>query len=274
LQKISRINIEKLIKSNLSGNDISVYFILLLHAIEKKGAIYMLEVSINAAFSILSRNFPYLSRSSFYASFKRLEEYGFISIREDKNVIFINDQELITAFEGDFKTKGYIALPDFVFLKDFYKLPISGKRLALKLLSMLNGSINHRPVRLDPSDPALMSLLRKNSPQQVRNVFEEVKIFFKIIHTDNDTFACQISKKAFEFKLILKHVSLLNIFKRVYKVVVSFFKRWAYDYTLSELEGLVMAFRRSKKKEIYEKLKKYIRLETTIHDFEAYFTSF
>ncbi|MEQ6359426.1 hypothetical protein V7D15_06915 [Thermoanaerobacter thermohydrosulfuricus] len=274
MKKISRANIEKLIKSKLTGNDISVFLVLLLHANEEKGAIYILEVSINIVFSILSRNFPYLSRSSFYASFKRLESYGLISVREDKNAIFINDPELITAFEGDFKTKGYITLPDFVFSKDFHNLSVSGKRLTLKLLSMLNGSTNHKPVRLDPSDPALMSLLRKNTSQQVRNVFEEVKIFFKIVHTNNDIFECRISKKAFQFELILKHISPLNIFKRVYKVVVSFFRRWGYNYTLSELEKLVMALRWFKKKEIYEKLKKYIRLETTIHDFEAYFTSF
>ncbi|MGB9763558.1 MAG: hypothetical protein ACPLW7_06205 [Minisyncoccia bacterium] len=274
MKKISRANIKKLITLNLSSNDISIFLILLLHAKEKKGAIYMLEVSINTVFSALLRNFPYLSRSSFYASFRRLEAYRFISLREDKNAIFINDHELITVFEGDFKTKGYITLPDFVFSKDFHELSVSSKRLALNLLSMLNGSVNHKPVRLDPSDPALMSLLRKNTPQQVRNVFEEIKIFFKIVHTSNDIFECQIYKKAFEFKLILRHVSPLNIFKRVYKVIVSFLRRWGYDYTLSELEGLVKAFRWFKKKEIYEKLKKYIRLETTIYDLEAYFTSF
>ncbi|NNG66452.1 hypothetical protein [Caldanaerobacter subterraneus] len=274
MKKISRANIEKLISKKLSGNDISVFLIILQYAEEKKGAFYIPQHSLNSFFCILSRNFPHISRSAFYASVKRLEAFGLISYRKEKGVIFVNDQELIAAFEGDFKTKGYITLPDFVFSRDFHELSLAGKRLVLKLLSLLNGSVNHKPVRLDPSDPALMSLLRKNFPQQVRNVFEEIKIFFKIIHNDNDIFECKISKKAFEFKLVLKYVSPLNIFKRVYKLIERFFKRWGYDYTLSELEALVMAFRRFKKKEIYEKLKKYIRLETTIHDLEAYFSSF
>lgn len=271
MKKISRQMIEKIINDkNLKRNDITVILSLLYFANEKNGAIIIQHITKYTLFLKLIRSFTYLNMASLYRSFKRLEEAGYISFRN--NTVFINDDELIDAFTKEFKTKGYVILPDFVFSHMFCNKSLSAKRLILKLLSMLNSDINHKPVRLDPH--SLLELLRKNTVQKVRNVFDEISDLFIIEHNSNDIFECSISKESFNYKLVIRNVSYQSIFRRVYKTVKSFLNLSRYNYTLEEIEGLVWALRLDKKKNIRYKLLKYINIDYEIFDLTAYLQSF
>ncbi|MGF7431899.1 hypothetical protein PQV03_14190 [Thermoanaerobacterium thermosaccharolyticum] len=272
MNKISRQMINNLISNKeIDRNDICTYFILLHFAHEINGAIIIDRTSKYTLFLRIIRSLPYFNMASLYRSFNRLEKLGFISFR--KNTVFLNDDELINAFYKE-KTKGYIVVPDFVLTESFYSKSLAAKKLTLKLLSMLNGDLK-KAVKLDPA--GLQEILRKNTVQKVRNVFEEISDLFLIEHnTISDIFEIKLNKDILDIKLQMRQVSNQSIFRRVCKAVKSTLNAFKYNYTLELLEMLVEACRTFKKKEIRNKLIKYISLDsnTEIKNLDAYFQSF
>lgn len=221
--------INNLINSKkIDRNDICTYFILLHFAHEINGAIIIDRTSKYTLFLRIIRSLPHFNMASLYRSFDRLEKLEFISFR--KNTVFLNDIELINAFYKE-KTKGYIVVPDFVLTESFYNKSLAAKKLTLKLLSMLNGDLK-KAIKLDPS--SLQKLLRKNTVQKVRNVFEEISDLFLIEHnTISDMFEVRINKNILDIKLQMRQVSNQSIFRRVYKAVKSTLNTFRYNLLLS-----------------------------------------
>lgn len=89
-------------------------------------------------------------------------------------------------------------------------------------------------------------------------------------------FEIKLDSNVMNIKLEMRQVSNQSIFRRVCKVVKSTLNAFRYNYTLEILEGLVEACRTFKKKEIRNKLIKYISLDsnTEIKNLDAYFQSF
>lgn len=144
----------------------------------------------------------WINESSVNIAVKRLIEQGFLAfIDEDKTTLVILNTG-VGHIKSDeyFKSDGYITMHHFFFSKIFFDLPLPAKKLALLMVSRLNGDainsqkINFKSKKNPETFTEFAKMLKINRLAHIKTILNELKCLFDIVELSNNTFTYGLNK--------------------------------------------------------------------------------